>query len=121
MYSVFGSRRDAEPALEHLVQEFGFERTDGFVWPAGDKNSARTDAATHMFHEIRREQSPLQDVNPSLSQGQCSVPEHPSRTGQEAARVARGGLFSFHHQRNEQPRSIELHPRSTKPSLSFRL
>jgi hypothetical protein len=35
----FVSRRDADLAIEHLVQEKGIERTDIFVQPAGDGNS----------------------------------------------------------------------------------
>ena len=37
---TFPSRREAELAVEHLVQEYGVERTDIFVEPAGDRNSA---------------------------------------------------------------------------------
>lgn len=36
----FASRRDADLAVEHLVQEHGLERTDIFVEPATAKNSA---------------------------------------------------------------------------------
>lgn len=50
---TFDSRRDAEVAIERLVQEYGFERTDVFVLSAGDENSAGDtpsggDTATHM-------------------------------------------------------------------------
>lgn len=38
----FETRRDAEMAIEHLVQEFGVERTDIFVSAQGDDNSAGT-------------------------------------------------------------------------------
>lgn len=38
--STFATRRDAELAIEHLVQEHGVERTDIFVAPAGAENSA---------------------------------------------------------------------------------
>jgi hypothetical protein len=109
---------DWKPALaaDHIHSTW----PDCFRNPREGCTSIRTGPA-QMFHEIRREQSSLQNVTPALSQGQCSVPEHPSRTGQEAARVARGGLFSFRHQKSEQPRSIELHPRKIKPSLIFRL
>ena len=34
------TREQAELAVEHLVQEHGFERTDIFVSPEGDDNSA---------------------------------------------------------------------------------
>jgi hypothetical protein len=37
---TFSTRRDAELAIEHLVQEHGFERTDIFVSPEGSENSA---------------------------------------------------------------------------------
>jgi len=38
--ALFPSRREVELAVEHLVQEYGIERTDIFVEPAGDANSA---------------------------------------------------------------------------------
>lgn len=55
---TFGSRRDAELAVERLVQEHGFERTDIFVSSAGDENSAGNqrsggDTATHLEAERR--------------------------------------------------------------------
>jgi hypothetical protein len=61
---VFGSRRDAELAVERLVQEFGFERTDVFVSSAGAENSAGQttsggDTATHL--ELERTDAPLYD------------------------------------------------------------
>lgn len=37
---TFDTRRDAELAVERLVQEFGIERTDIFVTTQGDDNSA---------------------------------------------------------------------------------
>lgn len=36
----FTTRRDAELAVERLVQEHGFERTDIFIEPDGQNNSA---------------------------------------------------------------------------------
>ncbi|WP_404479164.1 hypothetical protein [Novosphingobium sp. BL-52-GroH] len=53
---TFESRRDAELAVERLVQEYGFERTDVFVTSAGDENSAGEtlsggDTATHLESE----------------------------------------------------------------------
>lgn len=36
----FETRRDAEMAVERLVQEHGLERTDIFIVAAGDSNSA---------------------------------------------------------------------------------
>lgn len=36
----FASRRDADLAIEHLVQQHGIERTDVFVKPAAGGNSA---------------------------------------------------------------------------------
>ena len=39
--ATFDTRRDADMAVERLVQEFGMERTDIFVAAAGDENSAR--------------------------------------------------------------------------------
>jgi hypothetical protein len=36
----FSTRRDAELAVEHLVQEYGIERTDIFVSVEGSDNSA---------------------------------------------------------------------------------
>ncbi len=38
--STFATRRDAELAVEHLVQEKSVERTDIFIAPAGEANSA---------------------------------------------------------------------------------
>jgi hypothetical protein len=37
---TFATREKAELAVEHLVQEHGFERTDIFVAPKGDYNSS---------------------------------------------------------------------------------
>jgi hypothetical protein len=37
---TFAAREKAELAVEHLVQEHGFERTDIFVAAEGDDNSA---------------------------------------------------------------------------------
>ncbi|RZI76715.1 MAG: hypothetical protein EOP13_01230 [Pseudomonas sp.] len=38
--ALFPSRREVELAVEHLVQEYGIERTDIFIEPAGSENSA---------------------------------------------------------------------------------
>ena len=38
----FATRREAELAVEHLVQDHGIERTSIFVRAAGDANSAGT-------------------------------------------------------------------------------
>jgi hypothetical protein len=38
----FATRRDAELAVEHLVQEYGTERTHVSIRAAGDANSAGT-------------------------------------------------------------------------------
>ena len=38
--TTFATRREAELAVEHLVQQHGFERTDIFVAPEGSENSA---------------------------------------------------------------------------------
>jgi hypothetical protein len=38
----FATRRDAELAVEHLVQEHGLERTDIFIEAQGKQNSAGT-------------------------------------------------------------------------------
>ena len=38
--TTFATRREAELAVEHLVQQHGFERTDIFVAPEGGENSA---------------------------------------------------------------------------------
>ena len=38
----FATRRDAETAVEHLVQEYGIQRTDVSIQAAGDANSAGT-------------------------------------------------------------------------------
>jgi hypothetical protein len=38
--ALFPSRREVELAVEHLVQEYGIERTDIFIEPAGAENSA---------------------------------------------------------------------------------
>ena len=39
---TFETRRDAEMAVERLVQEHGLARTDVFIEPEADKNSAGT-------------------------------------------------------------------------------
>jgi len=61
---TFDSRREAELAVERLVQEHGFERTDVFVSSAGNENSAGSkrsggDTATHL--EAERSDAPLSD------------------------------------------------------------
>ena len=38
--ATFATRREAELAIEHLVQAHGIERTDIFVAPEGEANSA---------------------------------------------------------------------------------
>lgn len=37
---VFPTRREVELAVEHLVQEYGVERTDIFIEPSSTENSA---------------------------------------------------------------------------------
>lgn len=61
---TFDSRREAELAVERLVQEHGFERTDIFISPAGDANSSGAvrsggDTSTHL--EEGRDDAPLSD------------------------------------------------------------
>ncbi|MBF7015501.1 hypothetical protein QUC32_27815 (plasmid) [Novosphingobium resinovorum] len=61
---TFNSRRDAELAIERLVQEYGFERIDMFVSSSGDQNSAGDapsggDTATHL--EPARNDAPLSE------------------------------------------------------------
>jgi hypothetical protein len=41
----FETRREAELAVEHVVQEHGVQRTDVFIEPVGGANSAGTRAA----------------------------------------------------------------------------
>jgi hypothetical protein len=41
----FSSRRDAELAVEHVVQEHGIDRDDVFIQPMGGANSAGSRAA----------------------------------------------------------------------------
>ena len=41
----FDTRRDAETAVEHLVQQHGLDRTGISVQPSGDSNTAGTRAA----------------------------------------------------------------------------
>lgn len=43
--ALFPGRREVELAVEHLVQEYGVERTDIFIEPAGSKNSAGDEPA----------------------------------------------------------------------------
>jgi len=62
---TFDSRREAELAIERLVQEYGFERTDMFVSSSGDQNSAGNtasggDTATHL--EPARNDAPLSEL-----------------------------------------------------------
>ncbi len=42
---TFVTRRDADMAVERLVQEFGIERTDIFVAAEGDENTAGSEPA----------------------------------------------------------------------------
>lgn len=37
---IFSARHEVEVAIEHLVQEYGIERTDIFVEPIGEQNSS---------------------------------------------------------------------------------
>jgi hypothetical protein len=37
---IFPTRREVEIAVEHLVQEYGLERSDIFIEPLSDMNSA---------------------------------------------------------------------------------
>lgn len=41
----FKTRRDADLALEHLVQEYAVDRTDIFISAAGNDNSVGSEAA----------------------------------------------------------------------------
>ncbi|GJE58316.1 hypothetical protein [Methylobacterium trifolii] len=43
--AAFKSRRDAEMAVEHIVQEHGLDRAAVTVGPASDENTAGTEAA----------------------------------------------------------------------------
>ncbi len=43
--ATFDTRRDADMAVERLVQELGIERTDIFVAAEGDDNTAGVEAA----------------------------------------------------------------------------
>ncbi|GLV23052.1 hypothetical protein TomMM35A_28940 [Sphingobium sp. TomMM35A] len=59
----FSTRREAELAVEHLVQEHGFERTDIFIEPKGSNNSvgeeiSGSDAAAPLEEE--RDDAPLE-------------------------------------------------------------
>lgn len=59
----FSTRRDAELAVERLVQEHGFERTDIFIEPQGANNSvgeeiSGSDAAAPLEEE--RDDAPLE-------------------------------------------------------------
>ena len=45
IFGTFGTRRDAELAVEHLVQEHGIEPAEISIRPAGEANSAGTKAA----------------------------------------------------------------------------
>ena len=45
MVAKFDTRRDAETAVEHLVQEHGINRADVFVRAAGKANTAGVRAA----------------------------------------------------------------------------
>lgn len=42
---TFSTRRDAELAIEHVVQEHGIARSDVFVQPKGEQNTAGSRAA----------------------------------------------------------------------------
>lgn len=43
--ALFDTRREAETAVEHLVQEHGIDRTDVFIRALGEANSAGIRAA----------------------------------------------------------------------------
>ena len=57
---AFETRRDAEMAVERLVQEFGVERTDIFIAAEGEENSAG-DARAGSDIESRAPSSPARD------------------------------------------------------------
>ncbi|GHD13134.1 hypothetical protein ACFOEZ_10000 [Tianweitania populi] len=42
---TFATRREAEIAVEHLVQEYGLDRSDIFIEPQSSENSAGTKAS----------------------------------------------------------------------------
>lgn len=44
IHGLFATRREAELAVEHLVQDHGRDRADVFVAPEGSRNSAGTEA-----------------------------------------------------------------------------
>lgn len=53
---IFPTRREVELAVEHLVQEYGLERTDIFIEPVSDVNSAgvaATGADTESGHSSK--------------------------------------------------------------------
>lgn len=58
----FETRRDAELAVERLVQEHGFERTDVFISAEGDQNTAgeeRSGGDSDTALEAGRDDAPL--------------------------------------------------------------
>lgn len=42
---TFATRREAEIAVEHLVQEYGLDRSDIFIEPDSSQNSAGSEAS----------------------------------------------------------------------------
>jgi len=61
----FASRRDAETAVEHLVQEHGVDRNAVTIGPVSDENSAGTEAARADIEDGERKQG--SDGDPALA------------------------------------------------------
>ena len=67
MTGTFPTRRQVELAIEHLVQEYGIERTDIFIEPKSAENSAgerRAGADAKHDMEAARDEAP--DLNGPL-------------------------------------------------------
>jgi hypothetical protein len=60
--ALFPSRREVELAVEHLVQEYGMERTDIFIEPAGSENSAGEEPAGADVYREQRGERPDQFI-----------------------------------------------------------
>ncbi len=55
---TFPTRRQVELAIEHLVQEYGVERTDIFIEPKSDENSA---GVTRAGADVKHGMEPARD------------------------------------------------------------
>lgn len=91
--AMFDTRREAELATEHLIQEHGLNRTDIFIQPEGEENSAGATAAgadmEASLSEPRKEDKPKLAGKLCISVG-CDSTK--TRAVREALKEAGGSL-----------------------------